>query len=75
MSLLDPPAFEGWWRSDERGWILDMISMLIVDVPVSVNIESFVTLLSTEISIRYLSAGSYQDEPGISVSELLMTTY
>jgi hypothetical protein len=74
MSLLDPPAFEGWWRS-ERGWILDMISMLIIDIPSTDQNEQFVRLLSAEIALRYVAAGTTQDELGISVSDLLLTTY
>jgi hypothetical protein len=75
VSLFDPPAFEGWWRSDDRGWVLDMISMLTIDVPFTDNIAKFVELLSTEIAIKYITAGSGHDELGISVSELILTTY
>src|SRR5437870_3744552 len=73
MSLIEPPAFEGWWQSDERGWVLDIISLLIIDVPFSVEeISQFVRFLSAEISYRYIIAGSTQDELGISVSDLLL---
>ena len=75
MSLIEPPAFEGWWHSSERGWILDIISMLIIDVPFADDIAKFVSLLSAEIAYRYIVAGSGQDEMGISVSDLILTTY
>jgi hypothetical protein len=73
-SLFDPPAFEGWWRGD-RGWILDLISLLIIDVPFTDQLDAFINLLSAEIALRYVEAGSTQEELGISVSDLLMTTY
>jgi hypothetical protein len=74
MSLLDPPAFEGWWRGD-HGWILDLISLLTIDIPLSFQTDKFVSLLSAEIAIRYVTAGSTQQELGISVSDLVATTY
>ena len=75
MSLFDPPVFEGYWRNASGKLILDLTTLLVIDVPFGDELQYFIRLLSAEISLRYAQFGSAQDATGIAVLDLLLTTY
>jgi hypothetical protein len=74
-SLLDPPVFDGFWRNTSGKWVLELTSLLVLDVPLGDELRAFIRLLNAEISYRYARFGSAQDAAGISVSDLVLTTY
>ena len=50
--------------------------MFVIDVPYAADmLNDFILLLETEFSNFYVAANSKQDEIGLSVSELIYTTY
>ena len=76
-SIFRPPVFDGFYFSADRGrWIEEQVSVLFVDIPYEGDVlNDFVHLLEFEFSSCYLAQNSGQDEIGISVSELLYTSY
>jgi hypothetical protein len=76
-SLLRPPVFDGFYYSEDRGrWVEEAVSMFVIDVPYAADmLNDFILLLETEFSNFYVAANSKQDEIGLSVSELIYTTY